>query len=496
MKEYILAFDIGTSAVKATLVSEDMRVVAETAETYPTYTASSGVVEQCATDWWRAACMAAHCVLDNQAICSDRIACIGVSGHMLGLLPVSSSGVPLMRAMIHADTRASMQMQEISSVVGADALYNLTGNVLSPAAPLCKALWLKQTRPSIYKRTARFLQSKDYLNYCLTGDLDSTDYSDASHAMLIDIRKKEYLLDVFSELGLQAEHFPTLHSSTQIIGCLTRNAAEKLGLHSGIPVIAGGGDGACASVGAGIGNNGDVYCSLGTTGWIACNMVTPVVDEARRVFNILSLDGEHSGVFGTVQCVGKAIAWAQRLFAPEGMAAFNQMAAETEAGSNGLIFLPYLEGERSPIFDEQARGVFFGIDSTHTRRHFARAVFEGVSCALSSVLNIMREQIPISDMRVVGGGAKSILWKKILADVGHVKIWDVDVSAAAATSLGAAAAAGVAVGMYKDISTASKNIRRLCLTAPDCANEQAYSELMKRYSMLYPLLKPAFHLVD
>ena len=142
MKEYILAFDIGTSAVKATLVSEDMRVVAEAAETYPTYTASSGVVEQCATDWWRAACMAAHCVLDNQSICSDRIACIGVSGHMLGLLPVSSSGVPLMRAMIHADTRASMQMQEISSVVGADALYNLTGNVLSPAAPLCKALWL------------------------------------------------------------------------------------------------------------------------------------------------------------------------------------------------------------------------------------------------------------------------------------------------------------------------------------------------------------------
>ncbi len=389
-----------------------------------------------------------------------------------------------------------MQMQEISSVVGADALYNLTGNVLSPAAPLCKALWLRQTRPSIYKRTARFLQSKDYLNYCLTGNLDSTDYSDASHAMLIDIRKKEYLLDVFSELGLQAEHFPTLHSSTQIIGRLTRNAAEKLGLHSGIPVIAGGGDGACASVGAGIGNNGDVYCSLGTTGWIACNMVTPVVDEARRVFNILSLDGEHSGVFGTVQCVGKAIAWAQRLFAPEGMAAFNQMAAETEAGSNGLIFLPYLEGERSPIFDEQARGVFFGIDSTHTRRHFARAVFEGVSCALSSVLNIMREQIPISDMRVVGAGAKSILWKKILADMGQVKIWDVDVSAAAATSLGAAAAAGVAVGMYKDISTASKNIRRLCLTAPDCANEQAYSELMKRYSMLYPLLKPAFHLVD
>ena len=493
MKEYILAFDIGTSAVKASLVSENMQIVAEASENYPTYTSISGIAEQLADDWWNAACAAVHCILEEQIGCADRIACIGVSGHMLGLLPVSANGTPLMKAMIHADTRALVQMQEIEKKIGEDVLYKRSGNVLSPSSPLCKALWLKEMQPDIYNQTARFLQSKDYLNYCLTGNLDSTDYSDASHAMLIDIRKKEYLTDVFLDIGVDADRFPALNPSIRIIGRLTKAAAKTLGLKAGIPVVAGGGDGACASVGAGIGRKGDVYCSLGTTGWVACNMDEPFVDDAHRVFNILSLDGEHSGVFGTVQSVGKSVMWAQRLFAQDGIDEFNRMASEIKAGSEGLIFLPYLEGERSPIFDAKARGVFFGISSAHDRQHFARAVFEGVSCALASILDILREKMQILDMRVIGGGTKSNLWKQILADICRVQIWDIDASAAAATSLGAAAAAGVAVGIYPDIATASQNIRKFHPTAPNQANTSVYADLLNRYNMLYPLLKPVFH---
>lgn len=493
MNACILAFDIGTSAVKASLISPELKLLGEASAPYATRFPAPQHVEQNAEDWWTAAVQAARVLFAAHPERAQVVAAIGVSGHMLGVLPVDAGGAPLAPAMIHADTRAMAQADRVRSCIGEEKIYALTGNVLSPAAPLCKAMWLREEHPEIYARTARILQSKDYLNFRLTGSMDSTDFSDASHAMLIDIRGKEYLHDVFAELGIDGARFPEIHRSTDRIGALCPDAARELGLKAGIPVAAGGGDGACANVGAGIGSSGDVYCTLGTTGWIACNMDEPYIDPKRQVFNLLSLDGVRCGVFGTVQCVGRAVDWAQKLYVPEGIDAMNRLAAEIAPGSDGLIFLPYLEGERSPMFDPLARGVFFGIRPDHDRRHFARAVFEGVSYALAGILDIMRERMPIEEMRIIGGGAKSALWRQMIADAGRVRIRGVDASADAATSIGAAVAAGVAVGIFPSIDEAARRIAMTQTTAPNPAASRIYAENMRLFSMLYPALKPAFH---
>lgn len=493
MNDCILAFDIGTSAVKASLVSSELKVLAEASQTYDTRYPAPQQVEQDAQDWWASAVGAARRLFAGCTGMAERVCAIGVSGHMMGLLPVDAQGEPLMPALIHSDTRAMEGAAAVEAAVGADRIYRRTGNVLSPAAPLCKALWLKRAHPGIYGRTARFLQSKDYLNFRMTGNMNSTDLSDASHAMLIDIRSKRYLTDVFAELGLDADRFPELHVSTDAIGRLTTEAAAQLGLSAGIPVAAGGGDGACANVGAGLACAGDVYCSLGTTGWIASNMEAPYLDAGRRVFNMFSLDGQRYGVFGTVQSVGQSVNWAQKIYAPEGIEAMNRLAAEIAPGSDGLIYLPYLEGERTPVFDPLARGVFFGMRPDHDRRHFARAVFEGVAYALAGVLEIMRERMPIEEMRVIGGGANSALWKQMIADTGRVRLCGVDSSAAAATSLGAAAAAGTAVGLFGGIEAAARSIGVTERIEPDVRTREVYQARMRVYQSLYPLLKPAFH---
>ena len=493
MSAYILALDVGTSSVKASLVSTELQIVSEAAQRYETHYPAPHCAEQHAQDWWGAAVAAVRGLFEINPEGAKDVCAIGISAHMLGLLPVDAKGEPLTPSMIHSDNRALDEAAEVEARIGLDRIYRMSGNVLTPAASLCKAMWLQRKHPEIYAKTARFLQAKDYLNFRLTGNLDTTDYSDACHGLLIDISKKEYLTEAFQELGLTADRFPALHASTEVIGQLTAEAAAQLGLKQGIPVVAGGGDGSCANVGAGIARAGDVYCSLGTTGWVACNMDAPYLDAQRRVFSILSLDGDHCGVFGTVENVCRSVDWAQKIYAPEGIEAMNALAAEVPAGSNGLVFLPYLSGERSPIFDPLARGVFFGINVEHDRRHFARAVFEGVSYGLASILDIMRECLPVEEMRIIGGGAKSQLWRQILADAGRVRIRGVGTSADAATSLGAAAAAGVGVGAFDSIGAAVGCIQLTSTTEPDPTNAAVYAERMRLYKSLYPLLKPAFH---
>ena len=493
MKPAILALDIGTSAVKASLVSDELKVIYESSQAYETRYLPPMRAEQNPEDWWKAACSASSALFEAHPEYRNSVCAIGVSGHMLGMLPVDKDGNPLMPSLIHADNRAIPQADKIREVIGAERIYRLTGNVLSPSASLCKVLWLKENEPEIYGRTAKILQSKDYLNFRLTGNMDTSDYSDASHGMLMNISTNQPLTDVFAELGLNASVIPQLHASDEVIGRLSEAAARELGLTAGIPVCAGGGDGACSNVGAGVAAKNDIYVSLGTTGWIACNQETPFLDEKQRVFNISSLDGKSCGVFATVQCVGASIEWVKALFEIESLDKMNIMADSVAAGSEGLIFLPYLEGERSPHFDPHAKGVFFGIRPYHKPQHFVRSVFEGVSYALAGVLDILREQSSFDEMRIIGGGAKSALWRQMLADSCRIGIREIDASASAATSIGAAAAAGSAAGVFASVEDAALRISRTRITAPITENTAAYLPQMELFQSLYPLLKPAFH---
>lgn len=490
---YVLAFDIGTSAIKSSLVSFTGEVAASASAEYGLTTARPGWAEQNPDDWWQGACRVSRILLDERRELRSQIAAVGVCGHMLGCLPVDAEGEALRPAMIHADARALAEMEDIGRALGREALYRRSGCILSVQNPLCKLLWVKRQAGDIYRRTAFFLQSKDYLTSKITGNINATDFSDVSHAQLIDIHTKTYLEDVFAELGLDAGKFPRIYRGTDVVGRVSKAAGEALGLGGGIPVIAGGGDGAAASAGAGITTKGgEVYGCIGTTAWLACNSPAPVVDPRSRVFDIMSLDGESFGVFGTMQAAGKCIEWASSLFGIENGRRFDEEAARSEPGSGGLLFLPYLDGERSPIFDANARGVFFNINAGHGRSEFCRAVLEGVSFALRSILEVYRESRPVADLRIIGGGAASPLWRQILADICEVNVWTTKAGSGSVTSLGVALAAAVGAGAYRSLDEAAASVALAEKTVPRPELFDRYGALFETYLRLYPQVKTLY----
>ena len=490
--DYILAHDVGTSGTKTSLVRPDGVIEASHTTPHGTQAPQPGWVEQNADDWWQGVCTNTRALMAEHPEARGRIAAIGVSGHMLGCLPVDSEGKPLRPKMIHSDTRAAAECETIRERVGAEAVYRTSGNILGPQSPLAKILWLKSHEPEVYERTARFIQSKDYVVGCMVGAFDSTDFSDASHAQLIDIATKAYAGDILSDLGIDVVKLPQLHAATDVVGKLTDAAADALGLPSGIPVVAGGGDGACATVGAGAVSPGDTYCCIGTTAWIAATVEEPIIDEQQRIFDILSLDGESCGVFGTIQCAGRSLEWIMEVLGEDSFDRLDDLLSSVAPGSDGLVFLPYLEGERSPIFDANARGVFFGLTPAHQREHLLRATVEGVSFALRSVLEVMRATMPVPAMRLIGGGGQSDVWQQMLADVCGVEIQMLSTQAPDATSLGAAIAAGVGVGIFSSLAEGAKTITITQERTAGPANGATYGRLFQVYSALYPSLRPIY----
>jgi len=386
------------------------------------------------------------------------------------------------------------EVQALLAKYGPDYFYQISGNVLTPNLTLSKAVWLKAHEPDIYKKAVRFLQCKDYLVYRLTGSMDSTDYSDASRAGLMNLATNAYDHEMLQNLGLHTEKFPQLFPSCAIAGPLAEEAAYHLGLRAGIPVSVGGGIGACESVGAGVAEDGAYYMSLDTAAWIAGQRHEPFLDPQRRLGHISTLDGRSVSVFGSMHCAGKCVNWAQKLFEVGSPRAFDAAASNIPAGANGLIFLPYLEGERSPVYDEQATGVFFGMNEQHRREHFLRAVLEGVGCGLSQIIEVLREKDEISDLRVIGGAAKSRVWKQIIADLCKVRLHDVTTFSDTAATLGAAAAAGVGIGAFESLSQAVGAIAQASVIQPREETYDSYEALRRRYDALYPALAPVFHM--
>ena len=485
MQTVLLVFDIGTSGLKASLVDERLNILRNVTATYPTHYLPNGGVEQDAADWWMSAVRAGLMLRELVPEYLKRVDAIGISGHMLGLLPMDNDGQALRPAMIRRDTRAKDVARALEEQFGADYFYRVSGNVLTPNLTLSKAVWLKENEPEAYEKTVKFLQCKDYLVYRLTGNMDSGDFSDASRAGLMNLQSRDYDYDMLENLGLHADKFPT--------GRLTEEAAYHLGLRAGIPVSVGGGNGMCESVGAGVAQDGAYYMSLDTAAWIAGQSKEPFFDPQRRLGHICTLDGRSFSVFGAMRCAGKCVNWAQKLFEVGSPRAFDAAASNIPAGADGLIFLPYLEGERSPVYDEQAQGVFFGMTQQHRREHFLRAVLEGVGCGLSQILDVLRERGEILDLRIIGGGAKSKVWKQIIADLCEVRLHDVTTLSDSAATLGAAAAAGVGIGLFDSLSQAVSCIAQASVLSPEEETYPAYRALRARYDCLYPALAPVFH---
>ncbi len=488
----ILAIDLGTTATKVSLVSPTMSVLASSQRRITTYTAPGGISEQESGDWLEAVRQGVRDLHAQYPALPGSVEAIAVTGHMLGCLPVDADGVPLARHLLHGDTRSRDQVNEIEQVLGPGRIYQLTGNRPEPST-LAKMLWFKRVRPDIYQKTAYFLQSKDYVTGWLKGSCDTTDLSDASHACLLNVHNLQYFADVYQSLGLDMARLPRLHQGTDLVGRLCPQAAAQLGLPAGIPIAAGAGDGAGSAIGAGAARVGDHYCCLGTTAWTACMAEKAVLDPAMRNFNIVSGDGRSVGSFGTIQNAGRAIDWAQAACQVTDLRQFDTLAASVGPGANGLIFLPYLAGERTPHFDPDARGAFIGLSLDHETGHLLRAVLEGISMALRDTVAMHRDDgLIINHMHLIGGGGRSQLWRQILAAVLGVPVSRLASPSEHATTVGAAIIAGTAIGHFASLSDGTALLDRLDTELPDPAAVERYDRLHTIYRQLYTTLKPAY----
>lgn len=486
---FILAHDLGTTGNKATLFKPDGSIKATTFAGYPTDYPRPNWAEQNPADWQEAIITSTRQLLAQSGVEPGSIAAVSFSGHMQGALAVDQNGMPLRPAIIWADQRAIAEADFISRAGGREEIYRLTGNRVSPAYTAAKLLWIKNNQPDLYRRIHRVLQPKDYAVFILSG-VFATDYSDASLTQLFDLKNQRWAGDLLASLGLAPEILPAIHPSATVVGHVTPSAAQLTGLQAGTPVVIGGGDGACATVGAGSVSPGDVYNYIGSSSWIGLSTPEPVLDPQQRTFNLSHLDPALYCAIGTMQAAGGAFDWLEQLLRnsdetlPQ-YAALDQAAAAITPGADGLLFLPYLLGERSPHWNPLARGAFVGLAMSDSAAQMARAALEGVAFNLRHILDALRGQgLPVQAMRLIGGGSKSAVWRQILADVYNLPVYRLNLPAQA-TALGAAIAGGVAVGLYPDYGVAHT-------LAPAIQAEKPNPAVRARYEALYALFKESY----
>ncbi|MGQ9489774.1 MAG: xylulokinase [Anaerolineae bacterium] len=505
---YILAHDLGTTGDKVTLFNAEIGApVASAFEPYATAYPHPAWAEQDAADWRRAVIQGTQRVLAaaerlNQAehperraaasFHSGQIAVVSFSGMMNGALPVDAAGEPLRSAIIWADQRATAEAALLADRCGAERVYRITGNRATPSCTAAKLLWLQRHQPEVYAATRYFLQAKDYAAFLLSGVI-ATDYSDASNTNLFDLDARAWASDLAEAAGLDAAKLPPIYPSTTVIGHVTAEAARLTGLVPGTPVVIGGGDGACATVGAGAVVPGDAYAYIGSSAWMGGVAERPLFDPEMRTFNLAHLDPQLYFPLGAMQAAGGALDWFERLLRGEADGRLYDdlaaAAATVPPGANGLLFLPYLMGERSPYWDPGARGAFIGLSMAHGRPELARAVLEGVALNLRLILDALQSQgASIPALRLIGGGARLPLWRQILADVLGLPILLPDL-VAEATSLGAAIAGGVGVGLYPDFSVAQRFVRAQEAELPD-------PDAQKRYAALMPLFEETYRRLE
>lgn len=496
MGKYILAHDLGTTNHKCTVFSQGGDVLATVTRKCTTHFQHGGIAEQNPHSWWTNVVETTNQVLD--IVRKEDIAVISFSAHMNGCLPVDHQGMPLRPSLIHADTRSSRYEEDLFQMISEDDLYELTGNRIDSHYTLLKMYWIKQQETSIYNKTAFFLQAKDYLAFKMTGIIGMTDFSDASLTGALNLKKKGWESSVFEELHLEIAKMPELVPSSEVIGAVTKEAAFETGLMEGTPVVIGGGDGACATIGAGALSIGDMYINLGTTAWVSKVVDQPFIDPDKRVFTICDLDPSQYNVLGTMQTAGAAYEWAvaqfssikdwEKLEVQLEYDRFEEQIKKVQPGSRGVIFHPYLLGERSPIWNDKIRGNFFGISLEHNRFHLARAVLEGITYSLASISEVFNDMKVNKDVRLIGGLAKSGILIEMLSDVLQTPI-RVNQNISESTSIGAAIAGGVGVQMFSSYKDGAKLVKSGGQFQPNKVNELVYRQGYEKFKELYEKIK-------
>ncbi|MCF7944361.1 MAG: hypothetical protein K9L75_02335 [Spirochaetia bacterium] len=496
----ILVYDIGTTSLKSALITLQGEDAGSVSISYATSYPAPGMAEQDPEIFWTAAVRGTRQLMKSGKVNPKDIQCIGLSGHMNGALPVEADGRIPYPELIHSDSRSSEECSEILHAVPHETVYKRTGNRVDEHLSLPKILWIKNHRPDVYKKTAYFLNSKDYLRYRLTGILGETDYSDGSLTGAMEIRKRNWDFDFLKELGLSAEKFPALRKAAEIAGTLTDEAAHVLEIPSGIPVSYGGGDAACSSRGAGVKDNTKAYASIGSSAWVSTLTDEPVLDEHMRMQNFYDLDGKKCNFCGTVQSAGIAVDWVHGITQEDGegkAAALNYREKEEgldgiPPGSDGVIFLPYLMGERTPHWDAQSRAAFVGFSLYHGKKAMLRSVYEGTAFALKEILSIYHElDFSIDEFFLLGGGVRSEFWRNIICDILALPV-RVHTLPTQAASLGAAMAAGTAAGIWDNLDQAVSISKFGERQYPETSRTEIYDGLFSVYKSAYHQMKPLY----
>jgi xylulokinase len=501
-KDLILAHDLGTTGNKATLFNIQGKLVASSFYGYETDYLHPGWAEQDPEDWWDAFKISTIKLIRESKVDPKRIAGISFSGQMMGCLPVDRQGNPLRKAIIWADQRSIGEARTLSEKVGEERVYLITGHRISPTYSVEKIAWVRRNEPDIFRKTFQVLHAKDFLRFRLTGKM-ATDYSDASSMNVWDINKKEWSAEILKGLDLPGEIFPEARPSVEIAGEIQPQIAGELGLPPGVPIAIGGGDGPCAAVGAGVIAEGDAYSYIGSSSWIALANPKPVYDPARRTVNFYHLHPEMVTPTGTMQTGGASYQWLRNNLCKEEIAEgsrlgispyelMNREAEKSPPGAKGLLFLPYLMGERSPHWNSAARGVFLGLTLSHSRADMIRAVLEGVSFNLRIILDAFTAQgIQIPAIRMIGGGARGALWRQIMADIFNRPIERLTYLEEA-TSLGAAIAGGVAFGLFKNFQVAKENSQVADVQHPRPDHREVYDRTYIIFQEAYEALVPIY----
>ena len=499
--KYILAHDLGTSGNKATLFSEEGRLVGSTVYAYGCHYFNDNWAEQDPGDWWRSICDTTRSLIARTGVDPADIVAVSFSGQMMGCLCVDREGRPLRPSIIWADQRAQAQQAAIGEKISLYDYYHIVGHRNAASYGLQKLMWVRDNEPDIYRRTYKTLNAKDYIVLRLTGRF-LTEPSDASSNACVDLETLSWSERIVDLSGIDGEKLPEIVPSTHVAGGVTRAAAEETGLKPGTPVVMGGGDGVCANVGAGSVRPGKTFSYVGSSAWIASTSDRPVFDEQMRTVTWAHIVPGLYAPNGTMQSAGGSYAWLKnqvcRYEAAEadrrGVSAYdliNEEIAQSPIGANGVVFLPYLLGERAPRWNPDAKGAFLGLKMENERRDLLRSVLEGVTMNLGIILDILRSQLTIDEILVIGGGAKGAVWRQMMADVYDARI-AVPALLEEATSMGAAVTGGVGVGLFDGFDAIDRFIQVEKTHEPDPAAVAAYAPVKELFEACYQAMLPVY----
>lgn len=490
---YLLGIDIGTSACKAALFDRKGQVLAAANGEYPVYYPEEGWAEQNPEEWWSAVCEAVRQVIRKAGIQPEEIAGVGIDGQSWSAIAIDKGGKVLTNTPIWMDTRAQSICDRLNEEIGEDEIFRIAGNSLQPSYTTAKILWYKENFPEVYSKIYKILQSNSYIAFKLTGQI-SQDLSQGYGLHCFDMRTGQWDEEMCRKMGIPRDFLPEIVPSDRIIGTVTKKTAEESGLAEGTPVAAGGLDAACGTLGAGVIHSGETQEQGGQAGGMSICIEKYQADPRLILgFHVIPgkwlLQGGTTGGGGVMRWFEREFADYERLMREQtGISSFdqlNEIAEKVKPGCDGLVFLPYMAGERSPIWNPYAKGVFYGLDFSKTKGHMVRACMEGVAFSLRHNLETAEEAGAKAEiLRAMGGSANSLLWTQIKSDVTG-KTMAVPASDTA-TTLGAALLAGVGTGFYKDYEEAvAETVKVTRKHQPDPEKKAVYDKNYETYLELY-----------